>query len=186
MPDSCENWVAEPLIWGTGDRLLEIFLEPTCPFSARAFDKLDPLLEQSAGKLQVRLWLHSQPWHLFSGIVCRAIAAASTLPDGKSAAKTVMAAIYARRHDFEFDDHRTGPNLETTPDALIQRIEEASGIEIAAAFQIPGLEAVVKQHTRYARQNGIHTSPSFMVDGLVEPGISSGDSVEQWRMKIIA
>ena len=179
------TWTADPLVWGSGDKLFEIFLEPTCPFSVRAFSKLDDLL-QLAGedKLTIRIWLQSQPWHLFSGILCRAIIAASTTDLGKEAAKKVLAAIAADREAFEFDDHRAGPNLDTTPKELIARLERASGVKLADAFQISNLEMVVKQHTRYARQNGIHVSPTVMVDGLVNNAISSGDSVQEWLEKL--
>lgn len=27
-----DQWHADPLVWGNGPRLLEIFQEPTCPF----------------------------------------------------------------------------------------------------------------------------------------------------------
>ena len=30
-------WRADPLIWGRGPRTFEAFLEPTCPYSAKAF-----------------------------------------------------------------------------------------------------------------------------------------------------
>ena len=136
------------------------------------------------GNLTLRIWLHSQPWHLYSGVICRAIMAASTTPEGKEAAKDVMAAIFAQRAEFEFDDHRSGPNLSTTPADLIARIEAASGVAVAEAFQISGLEATVKAHTRYARQNGIHVSPTFMVDGLIDPSLSSGDTPQHWLQKI--
>ena len=75
-------------------------------------------------------------------------------------------------------------NLAPGVFALIARLEDESGVALAEAFQIPGLESVVKQHVRYARQNGIHVSPTFMVDGLVDPAISSGDSVEDWVKRI--
>ena len=137
------------MFWGSGDTLFEIFLEPTCPFSVRAFSKLDDLLQMAGeDKLTIRIWLQSQPWHLFSGILCRAIIAASTTDQGKEAAKKVLAAIGADREAFEFDDHRAGPNLETTPKELIARLEEASGVKLADAFQISNLEMVVKQHTQ--------------------------------------
>ena len=38
---------AQPLVWGHGPRTLEVFLEPTCPFSVRAFNKLDEKNEGS-------------------------------------------------------------------------------------------------------------------------------------------
>jgi hypothetical protein len=47
-------WRAEPLTWGQGSRVFEVFLEPTCPFSAKAFGKLDETL-QSAGANNVTL-----------------------------------------------------------------------------------------------------------------------------------
>lgn len=185
MKSETPSWSAQPLVWGHGDRLFEVFLEPTCPFSVRAFSKLDDLLDLAGeDRLSIRIWLHSQPWHLFSGIICRAILAASTTEGGKEAAKRVLAGIAAHREDFEFEDHRTGPNLDTTPNALIARIEAVSGVAVAEAFQISGLEQAVKVHTRYARQNGIHVSPTFMIDGLIDPAISSGDSAGEWLKKI--
>ena len=106
----------DALEWGRGSRVFEAFLEPTCPYSARSFDKLFEALAQAGedkGTLKIRL--HSQPWHLFS------------------------------------------------------RVE---------------MDKPVRWHTKYARQNGIHVSPTFMVDGIVQPDMSSGDSVEDWVKRL--
>ncbi|MGI9402492.1 MAG: DsbA family protein [Rhizobiaceae bacterium] len=185
MGSTNNGWVADHLIWGNGDRTFEIFLEPTCPFSAKAFGKLDALVETAgADRISVQIWLQSQPWHLFSGIICRAIIAASTDENGKEDAKKLMAAVFSRREAFEFDDHRAGPNLDTTPNQLIANMEKASGLVLADRFQYSGLETEVKRHTKYARQNGIHVSPTFMIDGLIDPDLSSGDSVDQWADRI--
>ena len=117
-------WHADPLVWGHGPCVLEAFLEPTCPFSVRAFGKLDALLEQvGEDRLTIKLRLQSQPWHMYSGVIVRCILAASTLASGKAAAKSVMAAVAAHREEFEFDRHCGGPNLDTTPNAIIRRIE---------------------------------------------------------------
>jgi hypothetical protein len=40
-------WRADPLVWGHGPRIFEVFLEPTCPFSVKAFGKLEDLLDQA-------------------------------------------------------------------------------------------------------------------------------------------
>src|SRR5690349_4195109 len=65
-------WRAEPLTWGHGPRVFEVFLEPTCPFSAKAFGKLDETLQSAgASNVTLKIWLHSQPWHLFSGVITR-------------------------------------------------------------------------------------------------------------------
>ncbi|WP_043528216.1 DsbA family protein [Litchfieldella xinjiangensis] len=175
------DWHADPLVWGNGPRLLEVFLEPTCPFSVKAFKKLDDFLAQ-AGDTQVRvqLWFNPQPWHLFSPIVTRAIVAASTLEGGKETAKKVMTAVADHREEFVFENHSVGPNRDVTPNTIIERLESYSGVSLTQAFEIADLDSAVKRHAKYSRQNGIHTTPTFMVDGLVDPGMGSGDDVSDW------
>ncbi|WP_108124097.1 DsbA family protein [Saccharospirillum mangrovi] len=178
---------AAPLIWGTGERRFDVFLEPTCPFSVKALNKLDALLEHAgADQIRIQIWLQSQPWHLFSGVVVRCVLAASTLPNGRDMAKKVLQAVADHREEFEFEHHCLGPNRDATPNDIIQRIERYSGIELTPAFEQPDLDAVIKRHCKYARQNGIHVSPTFMIDGLVQPNIGSGGSVEDWAKAILS
>lgn len=178
---------AQPLVWGHGARTFEVFLEPTCPFSVKTFNKLDALLELVGEEnVSVKIRLQSQPWHLFSGVIVRCILAASTLPDGKSAAHKVMKAVADHREEFEFTDHCSGPNMDTTPREIITRIERYSGVLLAEAFAEPELQKEIKWHARYARQNGIHVSPTFMVNGLVQPDLGSGDDVSIWAARIFA
>lgn len=178
-------WHADPLVWGHGPRVLEAFLEPTCPYSARTFGKLDQVMaELGEDKITLKIRLHSQPWHMFSGVIVRTIIAASTLPAGKEAAKAVMAAVFAHKDDFEFERHGTGPNRDATPNDLIRRMEGLTGLALMNAFDTVGLDKEVRWHTRYARQNGIHVSPSFMIDGLFQPDMSSGDAVADWVARL--
>ena len=154
------SWRADPLVWGNGPRVLEMFLEPTCPFSVKAFGKFDDLLGQAGEDcITVKLRLQSQPWHMYSGVIVRRILAASTLESGKAAAKSVMAAVAAHREEFEFDRHCGGPNLDATPNDIIRRIECYSGIKLADAFAIPDLDREVNWHCKFARQNGITCRP---------------------------
>lgn len=179
------GWRADPLAWGHGPRLFDIFLEPTCPFSVKAFGKLDDLLAQAGeDRITVRIRLHSQPWHLYSGVIVRCILAASTLPAGKEAAKAVLSAIAAHREEFEFERHCGGPNLDVSPNEIVARIEGYSDLKLSDAFAIPDLDREMKWHCRYARQNGIHASPSFMIDGLVQADMSSGDPVSAWVSRL--
>jgi hypothetical protein len=179
-------WHADPLFWGRGPCAFEMFLEPTCPFSAKAFGKLDDLLAQAGeDRITIKLRLHSQPWHMYSGVIVRCILAASTLEGGKVTAKSVMAAVAAHREEFEFDHHCGGANLDTTPSDIIRRIERYSGVKLTDAFAIPDLDREVKWHTKYARQNGIHVSPTFMIDGLVQVDMSSSDPVTNWVSRLL-
>ncbi|TIX87546.1 thioredoxin domain-containing protein [Rhizobium sp. P44RR-XXIV] len=179
------TWRADPLSWGHGSRVFEVFLEPTCPYSVKAFNKLDALLEQAGeDRVTIKVRLQSQPWHMYSGVLVRCILAASTLAGGKETAKKVMAAIAAHREEFEFARHAGGPNMDVTPNQLIERLENYSGIQLKEAFSIPDLDREIKWHCKYARQNGIHVSPTFMIDGLVQADMSSGDEVEAWVKKL--
>ena len=179
-------WRADPLVWGHGPRVFEVFLEPTCPYSAKAFGKLDDLLAQAGeDHVTIKIRLQSQPWHMYSGVIVRCILAASTLEGGKAAAKAVMAAVAEHREEFEFDRHCSGPNLDATPNDIIMRIEGYSGVKLREAFAIPDLDREIKWHCRYGRQNGIHVSPTFMIDGLVQPDMSSGDVVSDWVSRLL-
>jgi len=178
-------WHADPLVWGHGSRVLEAFLEPTCPFSVRALGKFDGLLAQAGeDRITIKIRLQSQPWHMYSGVIVRCIVAASTLDGGKAAAKSVMAAVAAHREEFEFDHHAGGPNMDATPNDIIRRIERYSNVKLAEAFAIPDLDREVKWHAKYARQNGIHVSPTFMIDGLVQPDMGSRDAVADWVSRL--
>lgn len=186
MGDTAMAWRADPLAWGHGPRLFEVFLEPTCPYSVRAFGKLDDVLRLAGQeRITLKIRLQPQPWHLFSGVVVRCVLAASTLAGGKEAARQVLAAVAAHREEFEFEKHHAGPNLDATPRDIIARLERYSGLQLAAAFAIPDLDREFKWHCRYARQNGIHVSPTFMIDGLVQPDMSSGDEPAAWVGKLL-
>jgi len=183
---SAINWRAAPLEWGHGHRVFEVFLEPTCPFSVKAFRKLDGLLHLAGeDRVTIKIRLQSQPWHMFSGVIVRAILAASTLEDGRAAARKVLTAVGDHREEFEFTHHAGGPNMDATPTDILKRIENYSGLHLAAAFAIPDLDREIKWHAKYARQNGIHVSPTFMIDGLVQPDLGSGDEIEVWARKLV-
>ena len=181
------TWHADPLAWGHGPRVFEMFLEPTCPYSVRAFGKIDALLAHAGpDRVTVKIRLQSQPWHMYSGVVTRCVIAASTLPAGKVAAKAVLAAVAAHREEFEFERHAGGPNMDATPNDIIARLEGYSGVRVADAFALPTLDREVKWHCKYARQNGIHVSPTFMIDGLVQSDMGSGDDVADWVARLLA
>jgi len=58
-------------------------------------------------------------------------------------------------------------------------------VKLAEAFAIPISTVRRKWHCKYARQNGIHVSPTFMVDGLVQADMSSGDPVADWVSRLL-
>jgi hypothetical protein len=165
--------------------VLEVFLEPTCPYSVLAFDKLEPLLaEVGEDRMSLKIRLHPQPWHMFSGLIVRSILAASLLEGGKEDAKRVLEVVGEHRAEFEFEAHCRGPNMDVTPRELLARLERYSGLPLSTAFEAPEVGVAFKWHVKYARQNGVHFSPTFMIDGLLQSDMSSGDEVASWARKL--
>ena len=187
MTETIKSWRADPLAWGRGRRQFEMFLEPTCPYSVKALAKLDETLTAAGpDNITIKIRLQSQPWHMYSGVIVRCVLAASTLPGGKDAARAVLAAVAAHRDEFEFTRHCSGPNMDATPNQIIARLESYCGLQLGEAFAIPTLDREIKWHAKYARQNGIHVSPTFMIDGLVQPEMSSGDKLADWVARLLA
>ncbi len=179
------TWRADPLSWGHGPRVFEMFLEPTCPFSNRALGKIEETLALAGeDRITLKIRLQSQPWHLYSGVLTRCVLAASTLPEGKTAARRVLDAIAAHRDEFEFEQHAYGANMDATPRQIVARLEGYGGVKLAEAFAIPDLDREIKWHCKYSRQNGIHVSPTFMIDGLVQNDMGSGDAVSAWVARL--
>lgn len=174
-----------PLDFGRGPTEFEVFLEPTCPFSKIAFGKLWPLLEEvGEDRLTLRIRFVSQPWHLFSGIVTRTILAATATPGGKEAGLAAMRGVFEHREEFEFEDHSSGPNMHRTPTEIIADISKLAGTDLSEAFRYPSVGAALRWHTRYARQNGVHFSPTFAVNRIVNANMSSGQKIEDWRKEL--
>jgi hypothetical protein len=175
----------QPIELGHGKIELEIFLEPTCPFSKRAFAKLEPLLNAiGEDRLTIKIRFVSQPWHLFSGIVTRTILAASATPGGKRAGLKAMSAVFDHREEFEFEEHCAGPNMDRTPAEIVAHISALTGIELGEAFKLKSVEQVLKWHTKYVRQNGVHFSPTFVVNRIVNNAMSSGQTIEEWAKEL--
>lgn len=174
-----------PLELGHGPTELEIFLEPTCPFSKRAFEKLDDLMKLvGEDRLTIKIRFVSQPWHLFSGIVTRAILAASATEGGRDLGFAAMRAVYAHREDFEFEEHHSGPNMDRTPNEIIAKLSQLIGVDLSKAWTYPAVGEALRWHTRYARQNGVHVSPTFLVNRIVNGTMSSGQSAEEWAKEM--
>jgi hypothetical protein len=74
-------------------------------------------------RLTLKIRLVSQPWHLLSPVVTRAVHAATALPDGREAARKVMKEVFAHREDFILVNHCSGPNQDLSVRGTLERIE---------------------------------------------------------------
>ncbi|KAG0698701.1 hypothetical protein DFH29DRAFT_940337 [Suillus ampliporus] len=159
---------------------LDIFLDYVCPFSAKlsfAIDNiLKPLVDVGGlyyGKVKVIMRLQVQPWH-----------ATSTY--------THEAGLALFKQQTEFFD---GPSSTMTP---LQIREKLAGIaaqvitkEQLAMFKellklkpTPnggiGVTDDLKYTIKFARQNGVHVSPTALWDGLIANQISSSWGEKEW------
>ncbi|WP_168194341.1 DsbA family protein [Formicincola oecophyllae] len=170
------------LSWGAGPMALDVFLDPTCPFCARTVPKLMPLLQaMGERRLTLRLFLYDQPWHLWSGPLIRCILGAA-LVGGPAQGLAVLEAITAHRDDFTCTQalHAEGPAMDMTPRQVVRKVSALTGLDLAEPYGLEAVTTLFRQQTRYGRQNGVWMTPTFMVNGLVQPSLESGQSVEAW------
>lgn len=92
--------------------------------------------------------------------------------------------MFENREDYVAEDHSKGPNMEVSPAEILGRIAIQSGVDPREAYVRSEVMYLLKTAARYSRQNGIHTSPTVMVDGLVSDAIGSRDTVEEWLTKL--
>jgi hypothetical protein len=170
---------------GSGKDELEIFIEPTCPFSKRAFEKITLLLETVGdSKLTIKVRFVSQPWHLSSAVVTRCILAATATTGGKQTGLAALNAVYNHREEFESDDHCSGPGMQRSPQQTIAYVSGLCDVDLFEAFKLSSVDRALRWHTRYCRQNGVHVSPSFAINRLINNAMSSGQTVEEWARRL--
>ena len=114
----------------------------------------------------------------------RSILAASATAGGREAALKAMRAVYDHREEFEFESHSSGPNMDRTPAEIVAHISKLIGVDLAEAFRFSSVGAALRWHTRYARQNGVHFSPTFAVNRVVNNNMSSGQTIEEWAKEL--
>ncbi len=74
--------------------------------------------------------------------------------------------------------------MDRTPAEFTAHNAELSRIAHDDAFRLPAVGAGLRRHTRYARQNGVHFSPAFVVNRIVNSDMSSGQTVEKWAKEL--
>ncbi len=127
-----------PSRWsGDTDRgLLKYSSNQPVRFSVRAFNKLDELLDEvGAENVTIKIRLQSQPWHLFfRGDSALRAGRLHPAARQRAGAQKSLQAVADHREEFEFTDHCSGPNMNTTPQQIIERLERYSHVSLAAAF----------------------------------------------------
>jgi protein-disulfide isomerase len=178
---------------------LEVYLDYTCPFSAKQFNTLYntvvPMIREnqdwSAG-LEVIFRQQVQPWHPSSTLTHEAALAVLKLAPAKFWA--FSEALFKQQASF-FDVKVVNETRNQTYKRLAQigasvGVDEAKMYDLLAISDKPGEDGALnggnqvtndlKVMIKMARLVGIHVSPTVVFDGVVANDISSSWSKEQW------
>ncbi|PSK60849.1 hypothetical protein B9Z65_999 [Elsinoe australis] len=176
---------------------LELYLDYVCPFSKKMFDtvytSVAPLVEQKyKGKVQIIFRQQVQPWHPSSTLVHEAgVAVLQTNPDKFW---DFSKALFDKQADY-FDVNVVNETRNSTYKRL-SKLAAGVGLDEGKIYKQleisdkPGEDGSLntgngttndlKLLIKAARLVGIHVSPTVVFNGIVENGISSGFTAEQW------
>ncbi|KAG1150912.1 hypothetical protein G6F37_004419 [Rhizopus arrhizus] len=173
---------------------IELYLDYVCPFSAKIYKKIReqvwPYIEQTyPDKVKFIFRQQVQPWHASSTIVHEAAIAVEKINDKKF---------------FEFSDALFEHQKEYFDEALETKSRREIAKELAKLAETIGvpsdkvLELLfngtgepknagnkvtndLKLFIKIGRQNGIHVSPTLLLDGIRDDSVSSGWELDQWK-----
>ncbi|KAH9816780.1 hypothetical protein DFH28DRAFT_189180 [Melampsora americana] len=181
---------------------LEFYLDFNCPFSAKIFKSINqfliPILKSNPLQTSLIIRQVPQPWHHASTFTHQASIAVSKLlsESNQSIEEQIdqqwifFTELFENQADY-FDQ----PTLNETPIQTKQRLSElvfkSLKIEHDQFLNLVSLNGIgnagtkvdqtLKSCVRYARQNGVHVTPTVAFNGIIDPSISSSFVKEDWE-----
>eukprot|EP01094_Clydonella_sp_ATCC50884_P007787 TRINITY_DN1702_c0_g1_i2.p1 TRINITY_DN1702_c0_g1~~TRINITY_DN1702_c0_g1_i2.p1 ORF type:complete len:198 (-),score=71.24 TRINITY_DN1702_c0_g1_i2:323-916(-) len=169
--------------------VLEFYWDFTCPFSARSFEvvrrELAPWLEAEHPSRVCILFRHQvQPWHPQGILLHEAALAVERVDEDKF--WPFCEALFAAQEQFydEPTENKTRRQIYEELAEIAQSVGVSSEQVLRQLSLVSGgthVTPALKYFIKVTRQNGVHVSPSVVVDGLVDPAPSSSWSLEQWK-----
>ncbi|CEM24266.1 unnamed protein product [Vitrella brassicaformis CCMP3155] len=171
---------------GHGCIHIECFLDMMCPFSEKFWKSwISEIWPEVKGSVKITVYHYCQPWHFQSSMAnMAAISVKQVSPDkyfefltnlfNKRAELTDQFVADMSYADFLKDITPIATSLGVPEDRFHPKMTLASADHSDVMQEI-------KFHTKYGRQNGIHVTPSFMVNGIVDSSISSAWKMEEWK-----
>lgn len=164
-----------------------------CPFSKKAFKTVllelpKKLSEENRKNVSITIVQMPQPWH-FPGLL---------LHETALVVKQLKPESYLRSCEKLFDQQSTLKDKATKDkkrgeiyDMIFGYLDNAAEIDrkkfdgkLEVSDDGTKVTPELKLHIKYARQNSIHSSPTFMINGIVDNSVSSSTSVDDWVKKI--
>lgn len=201
---AAETPIAEPEPLHT----IEVYLDYTCPFSAKMFKTLHtdlfPRFSSGASplggvpsplgrRIQFIIRPQIQPWHPSSTLTHEAAVAVALLAPEKFI--SFAAALFAHQNDY-FDVNVVNETRNQTYRKLARLAKDSVGLDEETVYkmlEIPDKPAEdgslnvgnkvtddLKVLVKMARLVGVHVSPTVYLDGVEAREISSGWTADQW------
>jgi len=168
--------------------IVEVFLDLLCPFSKKAFLRLKEVVDHYKNQVQVRIINFVQPWHPQAYYL--SIVGASTYFASNKSSPGSGDAQFLKYFDLAFDrqaDFSDEKVAQKTADQLLTEsatlAASVTGLSQETILQVAKEDPTIiflKIHQKYGRQNGIHVTPTYLINGLNEASISSSWTLEQW------
>lgn len=178
----------------TARNVLEIYIDFVCPFSAKQVkgvrEHLVPLIEgQLKNDLAVILRCTPQPWHASSTFTHEVFLAIVKADPSK--AWPFAYALMEKQVDF-FDMNVAEETPNATRARLAKLAKDSVGVDekkvlgyISLLGTSPNSGTKVtddlKLQVKLGRQNGIHVTPTCVLNGLVDSAISSSYGAAEWK-----
>lgn len=173
-------------------------MRQVCRFSAKIYKALrteiiPALNEKYPGKFQFIFRHQIQPWHPSSTLVHEAGIAVSLIAPEKF--WEFSDALFDVSTEY-YDEAVYNESRIQTYKRLAELAEKSVGVkqdEFLKLVEVPpsevprnggnALQADVKYFVKQSRQNGIHVSPTVVVNGVIDNSIQSSSTLEFWLEK---
>jgi len=173
---------------------LESWYDFACPFSAKSFLTLTqqvlPTYEEKApGQIQFLHYQYPQPWHA-PGAYAAEVSLAVEAVDPSCYLATCKH-FFERQEDLVFDKVSYSMSRSEMYAMLATAAAQASGVDATAVLAKVDFLAtspnagnemgqLIKWYAKHGRKNGIHVTPTVLVNGIEEPSISSSWTPAMW------
>eukprot|EP01087_Luapelamoeba_hula_P010887 TRINITY_DN2905_c0_g1_i2.p1 TRINITY_DN2905_c0_g1~~TRINITY_DN2905_c0_g1_i2.p1 ORF type:complete len:167 (-),score=28.93 TRINITY_DN2905_c0_g1_i2:68-568(-) len=158
-----------------------MFLDLHCPFSKKAYDRMKEVIAHyGEERVQFTMINWIQPWH----------PQATWLHQASIAAGLCEERAFWRVTDFFYahqEEYRDEPMADVSRNQFFGKLKSiAQELSVDAEQfekQFNGADVIqhIKWQQKYGRQNGIHASPTVMINGLVAGQVSSSWTLDQWK-----
>jgi len=144
---------------------------------------------KAPNSIQFLHYQYPQPWHA-PGAYAAEVSLAVELVDPSKYLATCQH-FFEQQQDLCFDCVSYGMTRADMYAKLAAAAADATGVDAAAVYekvQFLGTSPnagnavgqLVKWYAKHGRKNGIHVTPTVLVNGIEEPSISSGWSLDAW------